>query len=33
MGKCGGGAPKLIQGRRRSPKGIRFELEIKSEFS
>jgi hypothetical protein len=33
MGRRGGGAPKLIQARRRSLEGLRFELEIKSEFS
>jgi hypothetical protein len=32
MGRHGGGAPKLIQGCGRSPEGLRFELEIKSEF-
>jgi hypothetical protein len=29
----GGGAPKLIQARRRSPEGLRFKFEIKSTFS
>jgi hypothetical protein len=33
MGMRGGGAPKLIKGCRRSPEGLRFELEIKSEFN
>jgi hypothetical protein len=33
MERCGGGAPELIQGRARSPEGLRFELVIKSEFS
>jgi hypothetical protein len=28
----GGGAPKLILGRGRSLEGLKFELEIKSEF-
>jgi hypothetical protein len=33
MGMRGGGAPKLIEGCRGSPEGLRFKLEIKSEFS
>jgi hypothetical protein len=33
VGRRGGGAPMLIQEHRRSPEGLRFELEIKSEFS
>jgi hypothetical protein len=33
MGMRGGGAPKLILGCGRSPKGLRFKLEMKSEFS
>jgi hypothetical protein len=33
VGRYGGGAPKLIEGRGRSPEGLRFKLEIKSEFN
>jgi hypothetical protein len=33
MGMREGGAPKLISGCGRSPKGLRFELEIKSKFN
>jgi hypothetical protein len=33
MGMRGGGAPKLILGCGRSPKELRFELEIKSLFN
>jgi hypothetical protein len=33
MGMRGRGAPKLIEGCGRSPEGLRFELEIKSEFN
>jgi hypothetical protein len=33
MGRRGGGAPKLRSWRRKSLEGLRFELEIKSEFS
>jgi hypothetical protein len=33
MGRYGGGAPKLIEGRGRSSEGLRFKLEIKSEFN
>jgi hypothetical protein len=33
MGMHEGGAPKLIYGCRRSPEGLRFELEMKYEFS
>jgi hypothetical protein len=29
----GGGAPKVLWGRWSSPEGLRFELEIKFEFS
>jgi hypothetical protein len=33
MGMHGGCAPKVIKGCGRSPEGLRFELEIKSEFN
>jgi hypothetical protein len=33
MGMREGGAPKLISGCGRSPKGLRFEFEIKSKFN
>jgi hypothetical protein len=33
MGMHEGGAPKLIYGCRRSPKGLKFKLERKSEFN
>jgi hypothetical protein len=32
MERCGGGPSKLMWGHGRSKEGLRFELEIKSEF-